>query len=486
MTDTAPRLPGLSGWLGRLAFNLHIAGIVAIALLLLIPLSMVRDLINERSYRQQEVQSGIAAEWGGAQTLVGPILKVPYRVKPAPNQPERLSAAFYLPQTLDATLSFTHEMRYRAVFEVPVYRAHGTLAGSFPPAASLPVPADATAMLWDQAVLLMGVGDLAGIDSDPSLTWRGQPAAFAPGSSAPAIPGMQAPLPPLTMTDSEPMSFSIDLAVRGTDRLLLVPVGAASTLSLTGDWPHPGFLGTLPGQREVTKTGFTASWSLSYLARGFPQHWTEATEAQPATAPSGYDSAGYSPGYDDRNGVASAMMASSVGMTLVQPVDFYHVSERAAKFGFLFVAAMFGTVFVIELASGRRVHVVQYLLIGAALALFFCLLLALSEVIGFTPAYLLAALMTTGLIGAYLAHIAGSRRRGLIGAGVLAGLYGYLYVLLQLEDMSLLAGSLGLFAALAAFMWFTRKVDWFRLAPSAAAELTGGEAHAKPETPMPG
>jgi inner membrane protein len=163
-------------------------------------------------------------------------------------------------------------------------------------------------------------------------------------------------------------------------------------------------------------------------------------------------------------------------MTLVQPVDFYHVSERAAKFGFLFVTAMFGTVLAIELASGRRVHVVQYLLIGAALALFFCLLLALSEVIGFTLAYLLAALMTTGLIGAYLARIARSRRKGAIGAGVLAGLYGYLYVLLQLEDLSLLAGALGLFASLAAFMWFTRKVDWFRLAPSAANELVGGNA----------
>jgi inner membrane protein len=169
-------------------------------------------------------------------------------------------------------------------------------------------------------------------------------------------------------------------------------------------------------------------------------------------------------------------------MTLIQPVDFYHASERAAKFGFLFVAAMFGTVFAIELASGKRVHVVQYLLIGAALALFFCLLLALSEVIGFTPAYIVAAVMTTGLIGAYLAHIAQSRRKGAVGAGVLAGLYGYLYVLLQLEDLSLLAGALGLFASLAAFMWFTRKVDWFRLAPTAANELLGTAG--KTEAPL--
>ncbi|MGH6880393.1 MAG: cell envelope integrity protein CreD [Hypericibacter sp.] len=479
MTDIAPRLPGLSGWLGRLAFNLHIAGIVVIALLLLIPLSMVRDLINERSYRQHEVEAGIASEWGGVQTLVGPILKVPYRVKALPNQPERMSAAYYLPQTLDAQLSFTTEMRYRAVFEIPVYRAQGRLVGAFPPPSTLPVPPDATAMLWDQAVLLMGVGDLTGIDSDPALKWLGQPVAFTPGSSVPAIPGMQAPLPTLSLTDTDPLPFSIDLTLRGTDRLQLVPVGATSSFTLTGDWPHPGFIGgALPAERDVTKTGFTAHWTLSYLARGFPQHWTEATEIPPANN-QGYDSS-----YDnDRNGIAAAMSASSVGMTLIQPVDFYHVSERAAKFGFLFVAAMFGTVFVIELASGKRVHVVQYLLIGAALALFFCLLLALSEVIGFTPAYIAAAVMTTGLIGAYLGHIAQSLRKGAIGAGVLAGLYGYLYVLLQLEDMSLLAGALGLFASLAAFMWFTRKVDWFRLAPTAANELlgTGG----KTEAPLP-
>ena len=469
MTDIAPKLPGLSGWLGRLAFNLHIAGIVVIALLLLIPLSMVRDLINERSYRQQEVESGIAAEWGGAQTLVGPILKVPYRVKATPNQPERMSAAFYLPQTLDAQLSFTTEMRYRAVFEIPVYRAQGRLVGTFPPPATLPVPPDATAMLWNQAVLLMGVGDLTGIDSDPALKWLGQPVAFTPGSSVPAMPGMQAPLPTLSLADADPLPFAIDLTLRGTDRLQLVPVGATSSLTLTGDWPHPGFTGgALPAARDVTRTGFTAHWTLSYLARGFPQHWTEATELPPANN-QGYDSSTD----NDCNGIAAAMGASSVGMTLIQPVDFYHVSERAAKFGFLFVAAMFGTVFVIELASGKRVHVVQYLLIGAALALFFCLLLALSEVIGFTPAYIVAAIMTTGLIGAYLAHIAQSLRKGAIGAGVLAGLYGYLYVLLQLEDMSLLAGALGLFASLAAFMWFTRKVDWFRLAPTAANELLG-------------
>lgn len=479
MTDIAPKLPGLSGWLGRLAFNLHIAGIVAIALLLLIPLSMVRDLINERSYRQQEVESGIAAEWGGAQTLVGPILKVPYRVKATPNQPERMSAAFYLPQTLDAQLSFTTEMRYRAVFEIPVYRAQGRLVGAFPPPSTLPVPPDAAAMLWDQAVLLMGVGDLTGIDSDPTLNWLGQPVAFTPGSSVPALPGMQAPLPTLSLTDTDPLPFSIDLTLRGTDRLQLVPVGATSSLTLTGDWPHPGFNGgALPAERDVTKTGFTAHWTLSYLARGFPQHWTEATEIPPANN-QGYDSSDD----NDRNGIAAAMSASSVGMTLIQPVDFYHVSERAAKFGFLFVAAMFGTVFVIELASGKRVHVVQYLLIGAALALFFCLLLALSEVIGFTPAYIVAAVMTTGLIGAYLGHIAQSLRKGAIGAGVLAGLYGYLYVLLQLEDMSLLAGALGLFASLAAFMWFTRKVDWFRLAPTAANELLGTSS--KAENPQP-
>ncbi|QEX18030.1 cell envelope integrity protein CreD [Hypericibacter terrae] len=479
MTDIAPKLPGLSGWLGRLAFNLHIAGIVVIALLLLIPLSMVRDLINERSYRQQEVESSIAAEWGGAQTLVGPILKVPYQVKATPNQPERMSYAFYLPQTLDAQISVTTEMRYRAVFEIPVYRAQGRLVGTFPPPSTLPVPPDATAMLWNQAVLLMGVGDLTGIDSDPSLKWLGQPVAFTPGSSVPAMPGMQAPLPTLSLADTDPLPFAIDLTLRGTDRLQLVPVGATSSLTLTGDWPHPGFTGgALPAERDVTKTGFTAHWTLSYLARGFPQHWTEATEIPPANN-QGYDSS-----YDnDRNGIAAAMGASSVGMTLIQPVDFYHVSERAAKFGFLFVAAMFGTVFVIELASGKRVHVVQYLLIGAALALFFCLLLALSEVIGFTPAYIVAAVMTTGLIGAYLAHIAQSLRKGAIGAGVLAGLYGYLYVLLQLEDLSLLAGALGLFASLAAFMWFTRKVDWFRLAPTAANELLGTSA--KAENPLP-
>jgi len=481
MSDVAPKLSGLSGWLGRLAFNLHIAGIVVIALLLLIPLSMVRDLIDERSYRQHEVEADIASQWGGAQTLLGPILKVPYRVKTTNNQPERLSAAFYLPQTLDAQLGFTTEMRYRAVFQIPVYRAQGRLVGSFPPPSTLPVPGDASAMLWDQAVLLMGVGDLMGIDSDPTLKWLGKPVAFTPGSDAPAIPGMQAPLPPLFLTDTDPLPFAIDLTVRGTDRLLLVPVGAASSLTLTGDWPHPGFVGgALPGERQVTPTGFTAHWTLSYLARGFPQNWTEATESQPSGTQA-YDGSSY----DDRTGIAAAMNAASVGMTLVQPVDFYHVSERAAKFGFLFVAAMFGTVFVTELASGRRVHVVQYLLIGAALALFFCLLLALSEVIGFTPAYLLAALMTTGLIGAYLGHVAQSRRKGAIGAGVLAGLYGYLYVLLQLEDLSLLAGALGLFASLAAFMWFTRKVDWFRLAPTAAADLIGSGAAPKTENPLP-
>jgi len=476
MTDLAPRLPGLSGWLGRLAFNLHIAGIVAIALLLLVPLSMVRDLIDERAYRQQEVEADIASQWGGAQTLLGPILKVPYRVKATPNQPERMSAAFYLPQTLDAQFGFTTEMRYRAVFQIPVYRAQGRLVGSFPPPSTLPVPDDASAMLWDQAVLLMGVGDLTGIDRDPTLKWLGQPVAFTPGSDAPALPGMQAPLPALSVSDSDPMPFAIDLSLRGTDRLLMVPVGAASTLSLTGDWPHPGFVGgALPGERQVTPTGFTAHWTLSYLARGFPQHWTEATESQPNTNQSS-DGASYG---DQNNGIAQVMGAAAVGMALVQPVDFYHVSERAAKFGFLFVTAMFGTVFAIELASGKRVHVVQYLLIGAALALFFCLLLALSEVIGFTPAYLVAALMTTGLIGAYLAHIAQSRRKGVLGAGVLAGLYGYLYVLLQLEDLSLLAGALGLFASLAAFMWFTRKVDWFRLAPTGAGELAGGAPNAE-------
>lgn len=438
-----------------------LAALALLVLLLLIPVSSVTDLIRERMGRQAEVAAEIAGSWGGAQTLSGPILAVPYSVTvehvtvhergddPDPEErtvrrtEETYTRVLYaLPSNLSWQAEIEPEIRYRGLFEVVVYEARLTVSGVFE-RPSIEGPAERLEVHWDRAALLLGVPDVRGLQKRARLRWSDREIDFLPGTGGGELlaSGIHAPLgdwgdgPP-----GEAVPFGFELDLRGSGDLFFVPVGEETRVEMSSPWPSPGFGGAfLPREREIRPEGFTASWSVPHFARDYGQVWSDEQRA------------------------AGRLAASAFGVSLVLPADAYQQTERSVKYAVLFILLTFGTFFLLELLSPERLHAVQYLLVGFALCVFYVLLLALGEHLGFNLAYLLAATATVGLIGGYSWSILASGRRAAVVLGALAALYGLLYLLLKLEDYALLFGAVGLFAALALAMRLTRHLDWYSL-----------------------
>ena len=302
-------------------------------------------------------------------------------------------------------------------------------------------------LLWSEAVLAMGVSDLRGTTAEPTLTWGNATISFAPGTGSELLDnGIHARVP-MDPANLAPTAFSLDLVLNGSRSIALAPTGKTTTFEVASSWPHPSFSGAyLPAERTLRDDGFEASWTVSYLGRDYPQAWTSADGCV--------------------SSLGRRIGDSQFGVSLISPVDFYLKSERSVKHGALLIVLIVATIFVVEIVAPLRIHLVQYALVGFALCLFYLLLLSLSETLGFFAAYGLAAAMSTGLITVYLANALASRKRAAIIAGVLAAVYGYLYIILQLEAFALVSGALGLFVALAAVMYATRNVDWYAIGRS--------------------
>jgi len=415
----------------------------------LIPLAMTESVIAERTGRRNSVAAEVSTTWGGAQTIAGPVLVVPYRtttMSNANNKPvQTMGRASFLPEALDVQGIVDPDLRKRNLFKVVVYKAHLRLTGRFnkPDMASL--TRAGTEPLWDEATVNIGITDPRGIARRITLKWNGQEIALAPGVSDTGLfaAGLHAPAP----FRSEPASaipFSLDLDLNGTRDLRVVPSGTETSMALTSTWPHPGFVGApLPEPRIITDQGFSASWRVPYFGRGFPPAWTDATI--------------------DRDKLKAQCEIASFGVAFIQPVDIYQQAERAVKYAALFIVLTFVVFFLCEVLRARLLHPVQYVFIGFAICVFYLLLLSISEHVGFDTAYASAATATTLLIGVYSVFALGGAREGVLLGAAVAALYGFLYLLLRLEDYALLAGSLGLFAMLAVLMLTTRRVNWYEL-----------------------
>ncbi len=423
---------------------LRAAMIGILILVLLIPLVVVGGLVRERERTRAAVEMEVAEKWGGPQSLVGPILSVPYRYRSeGPNRQIVTSTgqARFLPSTLVIEGDVRPEVRYRGIYEVTLYDVGLKWSGDFAPPdfSAFKVPSED--VMWDEAVLIVGIPDLRGIKSAIVANWGEGSLSFEPGTGGVGIcaSGIHARVPRLSDEASgTSIPFSFELRLNGSRELRFSPLGKESRLSLSSRWPSPSFSGQfLPDTREVSPQGFSAQWNVSYLTRPFPQQWR------------------------DREVTAELLSQWTAGVSLFEPVDSYAKTSRTTKYGILFLFMTFAVYFLFEILGRLRIHPFQYLLVGFALCLFYLLLLSLSEHIGFGRSYLLASAGTVGLIAGYSGSVLGSlSRAAAIGVG-LTGLYFYLYVLLQLEDYALLLGSLGLFALLAAAMALTRRVDWY-------------------------
>ncbi|BCW87458.1 Inner membrane protein CreD [Alphaproteobacteria bacterium SO-S41] len=437
MTDIASPPPQGTG--GRNA-GLKLFGIVLMTLVMAVPLVMISSLVDERRSYAGEAAANVAQGWGGSQTVAGPFLVVPYAVPEKRDERGALLSdavtgeVVILARTLEVMATPAVEERTRGIFRVPVYAADLELAGVFAPPELRGMPAGAV-VDWARAHLALGVGDVRGISGDVALSWNGAEGGdFSPGTGvSAAYSGIQTPV---TVGSGE-MPFKLTLRLRGTGRLAFVPSAESFTASVTTAWPHPSFDGAyLPETRDIRADGFSAVWRVSHLARPLPQVWFNADNV--STGPAEF------------------------GVTFYQPVDFYQLVDRSLKYAILFIGLSFLVFFLAETVTGARIHVVQYLLAGAAQVIFYLLLLAFAEQIGFSPAYLIAAAACVILTALYAGPVLGSLKRGLAVAGALIVLYGLLYTLLNEEDYALLTGAVASFLALAVTMFMTRKVDWYQ------------------------
>ena len=440
--------------LRKMPIYFKMGALLFLILILVIPIGIIDDLVGERQMRQHAVRAEISEIWGRAQSVFGPVLILPYR------QPVKIedgdgnvivshieNRAFFLPERLAIDAAIAPEIRYRGIFETAVYRSNLEFTGHFamPDLAAMGL-GDAE-IFWDRAVLAAGVSDLRGTGHALALRLGKAPADFAPGSTSRAIgSGIHAAVgdsfaTPWPEEDHLPFYFTLELA--GSERMSFTPSAKETVVVLNSNWPHPKFDGAwLPEERTVGADSFEAHWTVSWFGRDFPQQWIEGAVGA---------------------GMADSIEESRFGASLITPVDFYLKSERSVKYALLFILLIFATVFILEIAVPVRVHLVQYALVGFAMTVFYLLLLALAEVIGFAAGFAVAAAVSTAMIALYLGKAMKSRLRGIQVAGILAGIYAFLYIVLQLEDYALLAGAVGLVTALAAVMYASRNIDWYGL-----------------------
>lgn len=471
---SAPRSPWPAGWRDRSAGvangpALKAVLIGALVVGLLLPLALVRDLIAEREGRQRAAVASIAADWSGPQAVAGPVLAVPYRLTTRDDRGrarEVEETAWVLPETLTADLALTPETRRRGLFEAAVYTAAIELAAEIAlPETLLPDHPDAR-IDWDRARLVLGVADPRGIEPGLALTVDGTPRAAGPLTGRAlvwppgfAVPeggvtdigpgGVSVPLPDLAEAvggDPAGRRIAVGAAFRlkGAQALAVVPVGAETAVTAAAPWPDPGFAGAfLPDTRSVTPDGFAAEWRLGQFGRGFGTVVAGADETE----------------------LARLFASAAFGLRLLEPVDAYRQTQRMTKYGVLVVLFTYLALYLYEVVGGRRIHPVQYGLVGLALVVFYLLLLSLAERLGFTPAYAVGATAVVAQVGLYAAAVLGRRPGGGLAA-LLAGLYGALWVLMRLEDTALVVGSVALFLGLSAVMWATRRIDWYRAGPA--------------------
>lgn len=418
--------------------GLRIFIIGIISLVLLIPATMVGNLVHEREQTRNKAIHEVSEKWGNAQTIAGPVLSVPmkkyYKDKDGTLM-TRIEYAHFLPDDLTISGSMEPEIRYRGIYQIILYGSNLKLSGKF----SLPDLRDFDTrredIFWKDAFVSVGISDMKGIRDTMSIRWNNSTLNAEPGiPTADVLPsGVSSRVALDEGTTS--YTFSLDLNLNGSRELNFVPAGKETKVALASNWNSPSFQGNfLPEKREIAASGFTASWKVLQLNRNYPQKWI---------------------------GKKHDIFRSSFGVNLMKPVDQYQQTTRTTKYAIMFIVMTFAAFFIIEILNKKAIHPMQYFLVGLALVLFYSLLLSLSEHIFFSLSYLLASSVTVALITAYTHSMFASRTLTTIFGGLLSCLYTFLFILLQREDYALLLGSAGLFIILALFMYLTRKVDWY-------------------------
>jgi inner membrane protein len=400
--------------------------LAVLTLALQIPLGLVGGVITDRRAYEAMAVKNIQDSWGKAQTFVGPLIVVPGTERPVPRQ------VTLLPQKLTIDGNVVPEQRRRGLFAVSVYRASLDVVAEFDMRELQARSTGDDELDWSKARLLAGVSEDRSLAAD-TIDVDGKTVEWSGDTDSPPT-SLQAPLAAQGIDARDTVTVRFRVAFSGSGRLAFAPLGRRTETAIVSSWRSPSFDGAyLPASQAVGRDGFRASWTTTSLGRGYPQVWRGAPDAVPYAS-------------------------SAFGVSLISPVDAYRESDRAIKYGVLFIGLTLAACLLFELATGTRPHPLQYGLIGLSLCVFYLLLLSFSEQIGFGPAYLASAAAVAGQAALYTGALQRRPLPGLAFGGFLAVLYGALYALLQLEDVALLSGSLLLFGLLSLAMWFTRNL----------------------------
>ena len=435
---------------------LKLAAIGVLIVVLMFALSSIGRLVSERQARRDGVIQDIARSSSEEQQLTGPILIVPYvktlrewrendRGERRMEEREVTGQLHFLPEHFQLEGDVRTELRTRGIYVARFYHAKLKMGAAFDLPLHYGVNADLAAYQFGPPFIAVGVTDIRGIESPLTAPLDGVSLKLLPGTGTELIQaGIHAPVTSNAGESPTHLKLSIDLPLLGTSALHVLPVGRETQVDLNSNWPNPSFTGDLlPAQRTVNSGGFSAHWATSFFATNLEESLRRCEGHARLSC--------------------EEFAAHRLGVNFVDPVDQYLEADRATKYALLFIVLTFAGFFLFDVLKRLPVHPIQYGLVGAALSLFYLLLLSLSEHVGFAMAYLLSAGACVALITFYVSYVLRGIARGLSFGGALAALYGCLFGLLSADDYALLMGSLLVFALLAAVMILTRHVSWSNL-----------------------
>ncbi len=436
-----------------LAKKVLITGVIAV--LLMIPLHLIEQKVSERNHYHQLASKAVADSWTGQQVVLGPILVLPYRTQWEEQEKNgrkaathtRISHKYVMPTKVDANYDVASDIRVKGIFKIPVYRTDVTWKLEFSKEALRPLLNDIKAKRnFDELLtpyIVLAVTDPRGFEEAPVLTIEGKKQFFKPGTNGSFNNGKGAHimLDDIWNDQVNTDKQTVTLSLRGMERLSVLPAGETASVHINSDWPHPMFSGSqLPTQRSVTDNGFKASWNTTEFSNPLSDLLDQCGQ-----------------------GRCGELLQSVISVDLVDPVDIYMQSERSIKYGFLFIALSFIAFFIFEILQKAPIHPVQYTLVGLALAVFYLLLISLTEHLEFALAYFIAASSCIALLVSYVKIVLRSMKNAVMFSTLLCLLYSVLYVVIQAEDFALLMGSVLVFFALAGVMMITRHIDWYAL-----------------------
>lgn len=438
---------------------LKLALIGFLTLILLIPNFWIQDLIAERQQRQLEIDDQISNDWSGRQLVAGPVLAIPYTTtiieiendkNKTKTTKEVISIVHILPDKLEINGEVKPEKLHRGIFETVVYQSQIDVKGSFSEIELTKSGINPSRILWSKAKVIIGLSDLKGLKNNPEIKILDSLYQVEPDFSTDDLFDNNLSISvDLSKAKSAKTDFSFMLNIKGSKGIDFMHLGKKTQVKLSGNWPDPSFTGRyLPDNRSFKEGKFYADWNLSYFNRSFPQQW-QGDRKITAVASDMIENPNVKQTEDDRFGV-----------NFILPVDQYQKTMRTAKYSILVIMLTFIALFFMEFLQKRKIHFLQYVLISAAMIVFYTLLLSIGERIGFNVSYLISSISTIALIGIFVRALMKSTKPALLFSIILTVFYGFIFVIIQLQDLALISGSIALFIIVAVLMYLSAKIEW--------------------------